>query len=546
MKLRPYQLRAVESIEREWQTHRSTLLVLPTGCGKTVTFAHVIARRPGRAMVIAHREELIDQAVRTIEAVMGEPCEVEMAKRHADRSGFWRSKVVVASKDSLHEKRLRKFKPGDFGTLVIDEAHHAVAATYRRITDRLCENPSLRVLGVTATPDRLDEQALGQVFETCPDEQVYEVPDAIDDGWLVPITQRIVSVESLDFRTVKTLAGDFNQKQLAELMEFEENLHRVASPIMKLSRWNRTLVFAASIEHADRLTEIFNRHRPNCARFVHGETPKDERKIVLQDYAEGKFQYLVNVGVFTEGFDDPGIGMVAIARPTKSRALYAQMIGRGTRPLKGVVDGLETPEERKAAIKRSGKSRVEILDFEGQAGTHKLVTTADVLGGNYDEDVVAAAAGIVSRAGGQPIDASEALRQAAHEKHEAKRKEMELEARRRTRLVADAQFQTRTVDPFDVFALEPHRARGWEKGEPPPATEAQVRTLTNWGVPTQGLTKRQASQLIGECIKRREKGLCTFKMAAQLKKRGFDPDMKFEDAKAVLDSIFGGRQAVRS
>ena len=509
-------------------------------CGKTVTFAHVINRRPGRALVIAHREELIHQACATIDRVTGEAPEVEMAQQRADGSFFRRSKAVVASKDSLHEKRLQRFRPEQFSTLVIDEAHHAVAATYCRIIDHFCQNPDLRVLGVTATPDRTDEQALGQVFESA--AFVYEVLDAIDDGYLVPVQQRIVHVETLDFTNVHTLAGDFNQRELSELMEYEKNLHGVADVVLKLSRWNRTLVFAASVKHADRLAEILNRHRTGCARIVHGNTDKDERKQVLQDYSAGKFQYLCNCGVFTEGFDAPEIGMVAIARPTKSRSLYAQMIGRGTRPLPGVIDGLDidTPEERKAAIARSRKSKVEILDFEGNSGQHKLVTTADVLGGAYDDAVVARAAGIVARANGVSMDMVHALKEAAkaeHEEHEAKRREL---ASRRAPLVGRAEFSTQVIDAFDVLAIEPARKRGWDRDEPP--SEQQVGLLQKFGVPTNGLTKRVASQLIGECIERRKRGQCTFKQAKVLKRHGYPMDVSFEEASKIIDVIFGGRK----
>lgn len=548
MRKRDYQIRAHEAIHDEWTRHTATLLVMPTGTGKTVTFAHAIDECPGRAMVIAHREELIHQAARTIERVTGFPCDIEMADRRADGSMFRRAKVVIASKDSLHEKRLARFDPFDFERLIIDEAHHAIAPTYRRIIDHFKQNPKLRVLGVTATPDRLDEKALGQVFESC--AMCYEVLDAIEDGYLVPIQQRTVAVASLNYKDIGTIAGDFNQKQLAQLMEFEQNLHAIADPVLKLARWNRTLIFAAGVKHADRLCEILNRHRADCARFVHGGTPKDERAIVLRDYAAGKFQFMVNVGVFTEGFDDPGIGMVAIARPTKSRALYAQMIGRGTRPLPGIIDGLETPDERRDAIRRSRKSRLEVLDFEGQAGTHKLITTADVLGGDYDQDVIDMAAGIVARAGGEVVDTVEALKEAARARHEEKQREAEVEAKRRHKLLAQVDFTTRGVDPFAVFDIEPRRVREWERQAEPPS-DKQVSALKRWGVPTEGLSKQRATQLIGECIHRKEKGLCSYKMAAQLRKRGMDPHMRFEDAKKVLDDIaardgWGSKQEVTS
>lgn len=533
MDLRPYQLEAVEAVEEAWLTHVSALIVMATGLGKTVTFAHIIHRNPhGRTMVIAHREELIRQGAAKIDAVTGQACEIEMADQRADFYGFNPGRVVVASKDTLHEKRLARFNPADFTRLIIDEAHHAVADSYRRIIDHFTQNPKCKVLGVTATPDRLDEQALGKVFDSC--AFVYDIVDGINDGWLTPISQRLVSVDSLDFSKIHTLAGDFNGRELAELMEYEENLHKVADPIMKLARWKKTLVFAASVAHAERLAEILNRHRLNSARMVSGKTPKEDRAAILNDYKAGRFQFLVNVGVFTEGFDEPSIEMVVVARPTESRALYAQMIGRGTRPLPGLIDDKPEASDRLDAIARSKKPCLEVLDFEGNAGRHKLITVADVLGGNYDDDIIADA-NKAAREAGMPMDMLEALAAAQRERHAQKERERLHALAKRNALKGSAEFSTQTVDPFNVLDLEPWRARGWDHDEP--ASEKQTTFLERAGVPTAGLTKRKASQIMSEVIHRRNTGLCTYKQAAILKKHGHDGHTTFEKAREIIDAL---------
>jgi len=206
---------------------------------------------------------------------------------------------------------------------LVHNCHHAPAATYRRVIDHYKQNKNLKVLGVTATPDRKDGRAMGQIFNEV--AYSYDIRDAIDDGWLVPIEQQSVFVKSLDYSEIKTTAGDLNGKELAGVLEFEENLHAIASPTIELTGSKKTLIFAASVAQAERLTEIINRHKPDQARFVYGKTPKETRREMFKAYADHRFQYLVNVGVATEGFDDPDIECVVLARPTKSRAFYTQM-----------------------------------------------------------------------------------------------------------------------------------------------------------------------------------------------------------------------------
>jgi superfamily II DNA or RNA helicase len=316
MKLRPYQSSAVDSIFSKWLEHESTIACLPTGTGKTIIFGHVIKQArergiPGRAMVIAHREELIWQAAKKIEAVTGERPSIEMAEYRADHALIQKN-VVVASVQTLvagrDGGRMKRFDPREFGLLIIDEFHHAVADTYRRVIEHFS---GCKRLGVTATPDRADEEALGQVCDSVAFD--YEIADAIGDGWLAPVRQTVVEVDGLDLTDVRTTAGDLNGADLARVMEYEQNLHEIASPSIELCGNRRALVFAASVAQAERLCEIFNRHRSECAQFVCGETPKEIRRQMLADYSAGRFQYLVNCAVATEGFDEPGIQVVVMA-----------------------------------------------------------------------------------------------------------------------------------------------------------------------------------------------------------------------------------------
>lgn len=498
MKERPYQSEASAAIMDAFDHSASALIVLPTGAGKTVVFSHVVKamKEHGRCMVVAHREELITQAAKKLMRITGVRPDVEMAARYADEHGFLGSPIdiVVASVQTLNSgqkrPRYQRFDPMDFKLLVIDEAHHAPANTYRRIVNYFRQNPNLKILGVTATPDRADERALGQVFDTVAFE--YGIQNAIDDGWLVPIHQQFVQCSDLDFSGIRTTAGDLNGKDLANVLEEERILHEMVGPTIDIIGERKTLFFAQSVAQAERTAEIFNRHREGMAECVFGNTPKDDRADRFLRFGR-RFQVLVNVGVATEGFDDPEIEVVACGRPTKSRALYSQIIGRGTRPLDGLVDPLETADERRAAISASAKPNVMVLDFVGNSGRHKLITTADILGGEYSDEVIAwAKKEVVDNRGS--ADMAEELKKAKAAVDEEKRRQEEI---RRKRVQARAKYRTRQVSAFggDRFKRETVTPqRHWYFT---PATPKQVAVLEKKGlaIPRE-TTIAQASKMI--------------------------------------------------
>jgi superfamily II DNA or RNA helicase len=546
MDLRPYQSAASDAIFKEWLEHDSTLVVIPTGGGKTILFADVIRRVfPRRALVIAHREELIFQARDKIERVTGLKADVEMGEYQADGGLFGLARVVVSTIQTQCSGgdgggRMAKFDPQRFGVLIIDEAHHATSPSYRRVIDYYRTNPALKVLGVTATPDRADEEALGQVFQSVAFD--YEVLDAIHDGWLVPIEQQMVHVEGLDYSSIRTTAGDLNGGDLAAVLEAEKNLQQMASASLAIigarpasagsaTAGKRALVFTASVKAAEMTAEILNRHRSGMAEWVCGETEREQRRRVLAAFAAGKVQVVCNCGVLTEGFDDPGVEVVIMGRPTKSRALYSQMVGRSTRPLPGLVDGPETAEARKAAIAASAKPSCLVVDFVGNAGKHKLITSADILGGKVSEEAVDLAVTRAAKAGG-PVNMSEALDEAEEELKEQKRL---AEAARRARLVATARFTTQAVDPFDVLHLDPVRARGWDQGRQ--LTEKQRALLARQGINPEKISFSEARQLIAEIFRRWDGKLCSFKQAKVLRKYGYDTEMTFAEASATIDAL---------
>lgn len=536
MKLRDYQQAAVESVVMEFKEKNSTLIVMPTGTGKTQTFCEVIRRMmPLRAMVIAHREELIYQAKNRLIS-FDLAAEVEMADNMAE-AGFWSGKTVVSTIQTQiagpDGGRMNRFSPNDFGLVVVDEAHHATADTYKRVLAYYRTNPKLKILGVTATPDRADEEALGQVFESVAYD--YEVIDAINDGWLVPIHQQLVSVDGLDFSSVRTTAGDLNGADLAAVMEAEKTMQGVASASLEIIGEKKALVFTSSVRQSEMLCEIFNRHRPDMAAWVCGKTPKDKRREMLKDFARGKIQVMVNCAVLTEGFDDVSIEVIIQARPTKSRALYSQMVGRGTRPLTGTVDACATPEERAAAIAASAKPKMLVVDFVGNSGRHKLMTAADILGGKVSEQAVERALEKM-RLSGEETDMAAVL-EAEEEKlreeiEDAKRRE----AARRAQLIGKAKYSVRSINPFDVLQLEPERVRGWDKNKT--LTEKQTALLLKNGVDPTAMPYSQARQVLNDMFRRWNNNLATLQQCSLLQKKGlpYDKHTTREQAGAMLDS----------
>jgi len=390
----------------------------------------------GRVMMLSHRFELNQQARASFSSVCNEDVALEQANYHADQWGD-KDRIVVASVQTLVSKRrgkyrMEKFDPNDFGLIMIDEAHRSAAASYQRIFDYFKQNEHCCFLGVTATPDRLDGVGLGCVFDEVACN--LDIAWGLQNGWLVPPRQMFVQVDGLDFSQVKTKGGDLDQQQLAKIVEMEENLHSMAKPIVDVTQGKQAIVFTASVGQAHRLAEIIRDYHQRTYGAVNRDTavsldgsltPQDPRRQqIVKDFKNGTIQYLVNCGVATEGFDAPATSVIAIGRPTKSRALYTQMVGRGTRPLPGTVDQFDTAEERLAAISASGKPDCLVLDFVGQSSRHKLICTTDILGGeNEPPEVIERANRLLKKNDfkGTTLDALREAREKLEAEREAKR-----------------------------------------------------------------------------------------------------------------------------
>lgn len=537
MNLRPYQQTAVDAARDSFARHKSVLLVAATGTGKTVVISDIIKRaliKGKRTIVVAHREELIRQAALKIEGYTGIVPEIEKAENYADFDNS--PPVVVSSIQTLNAGwmgilRMERITPGDYDIVIIDEAHHAVASSYRRFIEYMQDaNPSLRLLGVTATPDRGDEIGLRAVFEDCPFR--YEINDAVNDGWLVPIRQRYVTVGSLDYSTIRTRMGDLCGKDLHAVLEEEKNLHGMVHPTLEILGDKQAIIFCASVRQAELVAQIINRHKIGAAACVSGLTESTTRQQILAGFADGSVQFVTNVGVLTEGFDAPGCHAVVMMTATKVRAKYVQCVGRATRPNVDLSQ-TTTAEERKAIIASSDKPHCIIIDFKGNSGKHKLVGAVDVLSGQDPGPIMERAKEIIA-ASGDEADPLEAVRQA--EAEEEMRKESEearlAEASKRASLKLKASYSSRDVDPFSRFDMTPtHPTDPREM-----ATQKQFNLLAYNGVDATGLTRKQANRIIADIMMRRKRGFPSLKQQAILDKYGLEAQTA-QQAKAHIDHI---------
>lgn len=422
--------------------------------------------------------------------------------------------------------------------VLVHNCHHAVKKNSSYWTVLRHFNRA-KQLGVTATPDRHDQEALGGIYKSV--AYSYDILQAVTDAFLVPIQQQVVTVTGLDFSGIKEAKkGDLDPEDLDFIMKNEAIVQRIVNPTIDLAnsggKQRRVLFFATSVDQARLMAEVINRRCPGKAIALSGEDEKDVRDGALDKYRAGDYQFLCGCEIFTEGFDEPTIQIV-VPKPTQARSKYAQMIGRGTRTWPGVLDapGLETVEARRHAIRHSPKPSLLVLDFCGVSGQHKLITAVDIMGGVFSPEVVAKAKERLAGKG-EGGGRGELLTELR-----AARKELEeMEADRRRKIVAKAAFEMRPVDPFDLFDVVPKKEPRWLRGRK--ATLKQVQyLLRNSPEGTRlpdDLSLHDASVLIEDIKTKKEAGPPTEKMALTLQRFGYATEgMTYKDAKGILDEL---------
>lgn len=364
-KPRPYQIETVERVFEGWANHRRQLIVLPTGAGKTCVFAMCAARTPGRTLVLTHREELIDQAIAKIHAVTG----IYAGKEKAEFRASKQDRIVVASVQSMI-KRLNNWRPNHFDLIVADEAHHSISRMWRRVIQHFSSYANL--IGVTATADRADKRNLGEMYQAVAHEVFLD--DLIRDGYLSPIRIQTAPIK-IDLNGVKTRAGDFASEDVGHALE--PYLPGIAREIRQRAHGRRTLAFLPLVATSHKFVAACE---SEGLRVQHIDGNSPDRREILQAFADGAYDVLSNAMLLTEGFDDPGISCVCNLRPTQSRALFTQIVGRGTRLA-------------------PGKENLLLLDFLWQHERHKLIRPAHLsrLPDEVVEEMVAMTSGDQAR-----------------------------------------------------------------------------------------------------------------------------------------------------
>lgn len=482
--LRPYQQDAVQAINQHWNEWDKELLVLPTGCGKTVVFNTIANQRPGNRLILAHRDELIEQARDKYEAMFGE----RPGKIKAQKTDI--RPVTVGSVQTMS----RRDYTGMFDTVIVDEAHHAVSDSYQTVLNQF---PNAKVLGVTATPDRGDKKSLARYFDGIAYE--YGLKTAVSEGYLCPITAKTIPLE-IDMNEVRVSIGDFQVDSIAEALD--PYLPQIAEAIQEHASARKTVVFCPLISIAQELASLI----PG-AKEVNGNSP--DRKEILDWFDKaGPGAVLCNAMLLTEGWDCPSCDCVVVLRPTKIRSLYCQMVGRGTRLF-------------------PGKDNLLILDFLWLCQRHNLCRPASLVSDNV-EDIQT----VVKEAKDEEIDLFDAVSDAEEARRTALAKALASQTRKKSKL----------IDPLELFNLlddiglndyEP--TFKWEEAD---ATEKQIEALAKFGVDAEGITKGYACAIMDKLIGRSRQRLASVKQVKCLRRFGYEPiDWTFDQANKKISAL---------
>lgn len=505
--LRPYQAEAKQAILAAWdEGYRKTLLVLPTGCGKTVVFSSVTENQVNkghRVLIMAHRGELLDQAADKLKEASGLDSVLEKAESTCLGSFL---PVTVGSVQSLaQEKRLARFPNNYFQDIIVDEAHHCLSDSYKRVLDHF---PDANILGVTATPDRGDMKNLGEFFDSKAYE--YSMTEAIREGYLCPIKAQMIPLE-LDIADVGISSGDFSAGEIGNALE--PYLHQIAAEMVNYCQGRKTVVFLPLIATSQKFCAMLNDAGLRAAE-VNGNS--DDRSEVLADFEAGKYDVLCNSMLLTEGWDCPSVDCIVVLRPTKIRSLYQQMVGRGMRL-------------------SPGKTELLLLDFLWMTERHDLcrpsalISKDEAIAKKIDERMVEDADGF------DLIEAEEqAERDILAERESALAKQL-AEMRGKKRKLVDPLQYALSIAAEDLTNYVPTFA--WEMAPP---SEKQIAFLERRGIFAGSVRNAGlASLLIDRLQRRQQMGLATPKQIRCLERYGFRQvgTWAFEDASSLISRL---------
>lgn len=510
--LRPYQSAAVAAVKKEWAAgHKKTLLVLATALGKTIIFSNIIKNcvdQGERVLVLAHRGELLEQA----QDKMKRACGVDSVLEKAESTAVGKNcSVVVASVQTLYQdKRLEAYDPEYFDVVVIDEAHHCMSITYQKVLKYF---ESARVLGVTATPDRTDKRNLGMFFDSLAYE--HGTRAGVEENYLTKPVAQLIPLK-LDISDVGQSNGDYASGELGTALD--PYLEEIADEMVTRCSGRKTIVFTPLVKTSIKFCEILNR-KGFKAFEVNGESK--DRKEKLKAFSSGEYNTAVNSMIWTEGFDEPTVDCVVVLRPTRSRSLYAQMIGRGLRLSEGKKDCL-------------------ILDFLWLTERHDLCHLASIIA--KDEEMAQRMTEMILMNGVKgedgPVDllSVEAAveEDIIREREEALARQLAEMRSKRAALVDPLQYAFSIADE-NIINYEPSFA--WERKA---ATQKQLDLISAWGLDVSGIdTIGKASAIIEALHSRKKKGLATPKQIRFLENKGFKQvgTWTFKEASEMISTI---------
>lgn len=500
MVLRDYQQEFVSATARGFMEFDRLLGILPTGAGKTICFSALAKRflekRGEKTLILAHREELVQQAVEKIYQSTGLVAEIEKAEQRARLT----APVVVASVQTLQGTRLERWPRDHFGLVVADEAHHAIADSWQGALSWFHDRA--KVLGVTATPGRGDKKNLGQYFQDISCE--IGLIELIRRGFLCPVVIRTLPLK-IDLGGVKSTNGDYDANQLSDAIE--PLLRGVVQEIIRCANDRKILVFLPLIK-TSRLFVDLCREAGLTARHVDGEM--DDRKSVLDAYARNEFQVLSNAMLLLEGYDQPDVDCVVMLRPTKSTALYSQGVGRGTRIAEG-------------------KKNLLLLDFLWLHEKHSLIRPSHLIARDESE---AKAMSEASAATEEVQDLLDLQEKAIADREAALAKEVAAKARRRSRIISLEEVAIALHQP-DIVDYEP--TMGWHSMPP---TAKQVELLKKQRIPEEAIKSRgHATELINRIFARRNLRLASINQVIWLRRLGHPHPAAatFKEAKQFLE-----------
>ena len=489
MDLRPYQAEGRTAVHAEWDGgHRKTMVVLPTGCGKTILFSAIAndqVQKGGRALILAHRGELLSQAADKLKKATGLNAALEKAEASALGSP---EMITVGSVQSLAQpKRLSMFPQDYYSTIIVDECHHALSDTYQRVLGHF---PGAYILGVTATADRGDKRQLGQYFDSLAYE--YSLRQAIKDKYLVPILAQMIPLK-VDLSDVGMSNGDYAAGDLGTALD--PYLHLIVQEMKRYCKDRKVMVFLPLVATSQKFCRMLNEAGISACE-VNGASP--DRKQILDDFAANRYQVLCNAMLLTEGYDQPDVDCIVCLRPTKIRSLYQQMVGRGTRL-------------------SPGKENLLLLDFLWMTERHSLCHQSSLI--SKDENIAAKMdSALVQNGEYDLLDAEAAAeRDVLAEREQALAEELAMQKRKRgNRLVDPLQFIL-SIEDEDLAGYTPTFA--WEMG---PASDKQLAYLAKLGIEPESVQNMgMASMLIERLTQRYYAGLATPKQIRLLERQGF-------------------------